>query len=439
MNALWKRLDEPGKHWRHVYKALLLLEYLIKNGSEQIPGEAKVHLLQIKTLKDFHYIDEDRKDVGLSVRERAKKLAELIADDDAVASERAKAAKNAGKYTGVSSDDYHGGSAPRHTDRASDTNGDADDDHHALDADHDDDEKPKPKPRKATAPKPKEPAAAAADPRPRAPSGGASSTPKPAPSASASLFDAFASAPSAPAVDPFGGSAFGAPAAAAADPFGGSAFGAPAAASPFGAPAAASPFGAPAASPFGAPAAASPFGAPTAASPFGAPAAASPFGAPAASSPFGATPFGAPAHAAAASPFGGFATPAAAAPAAAAPAAAADPFGSFGGFQSSAPTAAAADKGLAVDPLMNKTKNLWDLDGLGKKEESAVDHKRTVPMGAISTTGPARKASAAPAPSWATAGTAAPQLTPQQQQQQQQQLFMQQQQAQFGAFGGFSG
>jgi hypothetical protein len=54
------------------------------------------------------------------------------------------------------------------------------------------------------------------------------------------------------------------------------------------------------------------------------------------------------------------------------------------------------DKGLAVDPLMNKTKNLWDLDGLGKKEEITVYHKRTVPMGAISTTGPARKASAAP-------------------------------------------
>jgi hypothetical protein len=47
-------------------QALLLLEYLTKNGSEQVVREAKVHLLQIKTLKDFQYIDEDRKDVGLS-------------------------------------------------------------------------------------------------------------------------------------------------------------------------------------------------------------------------------------------------------------------------------------------------------------------------------------------------------------------------------------
>jgi hypothetical protein len=265
LNAIWKRFDEPGKHWRHVYKALLLLEYLIKNGSEQVPSEAKVHLLQIKTLKDFQYIDEDRKDVGLSVRERAKKLAELIADDEAIKSERAKAAKNAGKYTGVSSDDYHGGGGGgggggghrSHDDDNGDTENGSSPRRHALEDDDDDEEeKAKPK-RKGTASKRKD--TAGADSRPRAPSQGATTAAKPAAapapvSSSAALFDAFAPAPSAGAVDPFGGSAFGAPA-SAADPFGGSAFGAPAA----------SPFGAPAASPFGAPAAASPFGAPAAA------------------------------------------------------------------------------------------------------------------------------------------------------------------------------
>ena len=96
MNAIWKRLDEPGKHWRHVYKvrvvtssssfllrakyhivvhcdqALILLEYLIKNGSEGVAAEAKVHLLQIKTLKEFQYFDEDRKDCGQSGSRRRK-------------------------------------------------------------------------------------------------------------------------------------------------------------------------------------------------------------------------------------------------------------------------------------------------------------------------------------------------------------------------------
>ena len=35
MAAVWKRVNESGKNWRIVYKALTLLEYLIRNGSER--------------------------------------------------------------------------------------------------------------------------------------------------------------------------------------------------------------------------------------------------------------------------------------------------------------------------------------------------------------------------------------------------------------------
>ncbi|XP_035227417.1 epsin-2-like isoform X2 [Stegodyphus dumicola] len=39
MQMIWKRLNDHGKNWRHVYKALVLLEYLIKTGSEKCsPG-----------------------------------------------------------------------------------------------------------------------------------------------------------------------------------------------------------------------------------------------------------------------------------------------------------------------------------------------------------------------------------------------------------------
>uniref|UniRef100_A0A3B4FR36 ENTH domain-containing protein n=1 Tax=Pundamilia nyererei TaxID=303518 RepID=A0A3B4FR36_9CICH len=34
MGMVWKRLNDHGKNWRHVYKALTLLDYLIKTGSE---------------------------------------------------------------------------------------------------------------------------------------------------------------------------------------------------------------------------------------------------------------------------------------------------------------------------------------------------------------------------------------------------------------------
>ena len=36
MQMVWKRLNDHGKNWRHVYKALVLLEYLIKTGSEKV-------------------------------------------------------------------------------------------------------------------------------------------------------------------------------------------------------------------------------------------------------------------------------------------------------------------------------------------------------------------------------------------------------------------
>lgn len=36
MQMIWKRLNDHGKNWRHVYKSLVLLEYLIKTGKKYI-------------------------------------------------------------------------------------------------------------------------------------------------------------------------------------------------------------------------------------------------------------------------------------------------------------------------------------------------------------------------------------------------------------------
>ena len=36
MQMIWKRLSDSGKNWRHVYKALVLLDYLVKTGSERV-------------------------------------------------------------------------------------------------------------------------------------------------------------------------------------------------------------------------------------------------------------------------------------------------------------------------------------------------------------------------------------------------------------------
>lgn len=64
MNMIWHRMNDHGKNWRHVYKSLTLLDYLIKNGSKKIIHHCREGFFNIQTLKDFHYIDEDGKDQG---------------------------------------------------------------------------------------------------------------------------------------------------------------------------------------------------------------------------------------------------------------------------------------------------------------------------------------------------------------------------------------
>ena len=55
MQMLWKRLNDHGKNWRHVYKALVLLEYLIKTGSERVAQQCKENIFAIQTLKGRRY------------------------------------------------------------------------------------------------------------------------------------------------------------------------------------------------------------------------------------------------------------------------------------------------------------------------------------------------------------------------------------------------
>ncbi|XP_061937337.1 epsin-2 isoform X5 [Apis cerana] len=92
MQMLWKRLNDHGKNWRHVYKALVLLEYLIKTGTEKVAQQCKENIFAIQTLKDFQYM-EGSKDQGVNVREKAKQLVALLKDDERLRNERARALK----------------------------------------------------------------------------------------------------------------------------------------------------------------------------------------------------------------------------------------------------------------------------------------------------------------------------------------------------------
>lgn len=120
MQMIWKRLNDHGRNWRHVYKALVLLEYLIKTGSEKVADQCKENIFAIQTLKDFQYIEEN-KDQGMSVREKAKALVTLLKDDERLRNERVRALKAKERFaqsvSGIGSDSTYVTSSSRPNER----------------------------------------------------------------------------------------------------------------------------------------------------------------------------------------------------------------------------------------------------------------------------------------------------------------------------------
>nr|XP_014429662.2 ENTH domain-containing protein 1 isoform X3 [Pelodiscus sinensis] len=88
MNMIWHRMNDQGKKWRHVYKSLTVLDYLIKNGSKKVIQHCREGFFNIQALKDFHYIDEAGKDQGYYVREKSKQVSALLTDDQLLRNER---------------------------------------------------------------------------------------------------------------------------------------------------------------------------------------------------------------------------------------------------------------------------------------------------------------------------------------------------------------
>ncbi|KAK2505587.1 hypothetical protein MC885_014365 [Smutsia gigantea] len=103
MSMVWKRLNDHGKNWRHVYKALTLLDYLIKTGSERVAQQCRENIFTIQTLKDFQYMDRDGKDQGINVREKSKQLVALLKDEERLKAERAQALKTKERMAQVAS------------------------------------------------------------------------------------------------------------------------------------------------------------------------------------------------------------------------------------------------------------------------------------------------------------------------------------------------
>lgn len=105
MGMLWKRmLQDSRTNWRRTYKSLLLLDYLLKHGSERVVTSAREHIYDLRNLENYAFVDENGKDQGVNIRHKVSDMIEFIQDDDRLRDERKKAKKNKDKYIGMSND-----------------------------------------------------------------------------------------------------------------------------------------------------------------------------------------------------------------------------------------------------------------------------------------------------------------------------------------------
>jgi len=102
LGVIARRLQETGERWRMAYKALLLLEYLIKHGPEKVWRDVQQSGSVLQRLGRFEYVDGNQRDHGVNVRHRAQEIQGLVNDEGRVREERRKAAENKAKYSGYS-------------------------------------------------------------------------------------------------------------------------------------------------------------------------------------------------------------------------------------------------------------------------------------------------------------------------------------------------
>lgn len=92
MREVERRINNAKRNWRQCYKSLLVLDHFIRNLDDQYLDDVRALTTTLRDLSNtFYYTDEKNVDRGVSVRERAKKILDVICDADVLADERRKA------------------------------------------------------------------------------------------------------------------------------------------------------------------------------------------------------------------------------------------------------------------------------------------------------------------------------------------------------------
>lgn len=53
-----------------ILKSLLLLNYLVRNGSERVVTSSREHIYDLRSLENYTFTDENGKDQGINVRHK---------------------------------------------------------------------------------------------------------------------------------------------------------------------------------------------------------------------------------------------------------------------------------------------------------------------------------------------------------------------------------
>ncbi|XP_055339114.1 epsin-2-like [Paramacrobiotus metropolitanus] len=88
LSEIWFRLDEDN--WKHVYKALVLLDYLIKHGPESVAKQCWMNVDRLRELRSYPFVEADG-NPARRIREKAGQVLGLMADAGRLTVEREKA------------------------------------------------------------------------------------------------------------------------------------------------------------------------------------------------------------------------------------------------------------------------------------------------------------------------------------------------------------
>ncbi|KAI9605162.1 hypothetical protein H4Q26_003137 [Puccinia striiformis f. sp. tritici PST-130] len=91
MEMLDKRLNDKGKNWRHVFKALTLLDYLLHGGSENVVLYFRENIYIIKLSKNFNTsmnMEKIKEQMASLIRQKAKDISNLLSDESRLREER---------------------------------------------------------------------------------------------------------------------------------------------------------------------------------------------------------------------------------------------------------------------------------------------------------------------------------------------------------------